>query len=307
MLAVDDTIPLPAALDDTQPLENENESHTTDVPSVLEAFNISVKIFQVLDEARNMNGEAINKSFGLSELAETLQLNEKLDAIERNLPAHLKPNKSMSEDTPRARMFKLQAESVMLRILNVRSILLRPPVLAAARMSFSSPSATETVSSAETTLRHTVSALSVATAVSAISMLHDNLQSPYRIMSSSVVFMVLSAATLIIAASLVPEFEVSIEPSTKYRDTITMAFEVLEGHQWQIENARGARKQLESFIDIVKQTAKHRIRGASAMPASHDDASLAPNPFEHSDVDLNDPLWNVQWFDTSFWPLPPVP
>jgi hypothetical protein len=36
-----------------------------------------------------------------------------------------------------------------------------------------------------------------------------------------------------------------------------------------------------------------------------DGASLPANPFEHLDVDWSDPLWNVQWFDTGFWPLVP--
>jgi hypothetical protein len=79
-------------------------------------------------------------------------------------------------------------------------------------------------------------------------------------MSSSVVFMTLSAATVIIAASLVPEFEVTIEAESRYGNTITKAFQILEGHQWQIEGARGAREQLENFMDTVKQAAEYRLK-----------------------------------------------
>jgi hypothetical protein len=115
MLGVDDgTIPLPEALDDSQLLMNDNERQDTGEPTVMEAFIVSVGIFQVLDEARNVNGEAINHSFGLRELAETLELNEKLNAIERSLPTHLKLDSIMA-DTERGQMLRLQAEVVMLR------------------------------------------------------------------------------------------------------------------------------------------------------------------------------------------------
>jgi hypothetical protein len=115
MIVVDEgTIALPESLDDAQLLEKDEERQPTEGPSVLEAFIVSVRIFQVLDKARNVNGEAINHSFGLPELAETLQLKEKLDAIERSLPDHLQLE-SMVADTPRGHMLRIQAEAVMLR------------------------------------------------------------------------------------------------------------------------------------------------------------------------------------------------
>jgi hypothetical protein len=79
-------------------------------------------------------------------------------------------------------------------------------------------------------------------------------------MSPGVVFMVLSAATVIIAASLVPDFEVAIEPESSYGNAIMQAFQVLEGHQWQIEGAQGARRLLETFMDTVKQAAEYLLQ-----------------------------------------------
>ena len=81
-------------------------------------------------------------------------------------------------------------------------------------------------------------------------------------MSSTVVFLVISAATVIIAASLVPEVGAEIEfGGDYYCSMIAKAFQVLEGHQWQIDGARGAKKQLENFQETVKRAKEARTGG----------------------------------------------
>lgn len=69
----------------------------------------------MLDGARTVDGESINIDFGLHELAETLQLNEKLDTIEQSLPHQLRHDLTREIVTPRDQMFKMQAEAVMVR------------------------------------------------------------------------------------------------------------------------------------------------------------------------------------------------
>jgi hypothetical protein len=80
-------------------------------------------------------------------------------------------------------------------------------------------------------------------------------------MSSTVVFLVISAATVIIAASLVPDIGVDIQAGDDYYcPMIAKAFQVLEGHQWQIDGARGAKRQLENFLETVKTAKEARTR-----------------------------------------------
>jgi hypothetical protein len=77
--------------------------------------------------------------------------------------------------------------------------------------------------------------------------------------SSTAVFVALSAATVVIAASLVPDLDVSLEPGDGgYGEIVTKALQVLQGHQWQIEGARGAMRQLEGFLTTAKNAKARR-------------------------------------------------
>lgn len=158
------------------------------------------------------------------------------------------------------------------RILHLRLVLLRPNVLAAARQSLLTPipgpPPSRTERTLQTTLRTEASTICVRAAISAISMLHANLRSPSRIFSSSVVFVTFSAATVIVAASLVPELGVSLDDGTgPYRDAIANAFQVLGEHQWQIEGAPKAKHQLEKFLETVNEE-KRRRNGGEFVPLS---------------------------------------
>lgn len=181
----------------------------------------------------------------------------------------------------------------MSRILHSRLILLRPNVLAAARQTLKvsmaaappdsgpQPSASRT----ETALRAEVSALCIQTAVSAIEMLHENLCSASRILSSNAAFVTLSAATVIIAASLVPELQVSLEQEEEeerreggdggggrcfYGDAVAKAILVLEEHRWQFEGAAAARGQLEKFLATIIRAKRMRRAGESFMSEYRD-------------------------------------
>jgi hypothetical protein len=146
------------------------------------------------------------------------------------------------------------------RILHLRLVLLRPNVLSAARHSLTSFIPHPSTSRAEIALRTEVSSISIQAAVSAIDILHANLRSVPRLMSSNAVFVTLSAATVIVAASLVPELNVTLDSGSSYGDEIAKAFQVLHEHRWQIEGAQDARGQLEKFMETVKQ-AKQRRNG----------------------------------------------
>lgn len=136
-------------------------------------------------------------------------------------------------------------------------MLLRPNVLAAARQTLKPSVSGPRPSRAEATLRAEMSALCIRTAVSAVEMLHENLQSSWRMLSSNAAFVTLSAATVIIAASLVPELDVSLDGGSGRRGShghvISKAMLVLEAHRWQFEGATAAKEQLVKFLTTINK------------------------------------------------------
>jgi hypothetical protein len=110
------------------------------------------------------------------------------------------------------------------RILHLRLVLLRPNVLAAARHSLISSVSLLPASRIENTLRIEVSKIPVQAAVSAVDVLHENLHSASRMMSSNAVFVTLSAATVIVAASLVSDLNVSLDDGSSYGDEMQRHF-----------------------------------------------------------------------------------
>jgi hypothetical protein len=144
-------------------------------------------------------------------------------------------------------------------------------VLAAARQSLlmpaSQPANSGTRNALETTLQTEVSKLCVQAAVSAITTLHTNLQSPSRVFSSIAVLMTLSAATVIIAGSLVSELGVNLEAGIgPYKDALAKAFQVLDGHMWQIEGAQSAKELIEKFLETVNRQNRRRNNSGKLTP-----------------------------------------
>ena len=124
------------------------------------------------------------------------------------------------------------ASFFFLRILHVRLLLLRPNVFASARSSLTPYFPNQSSSRSEMALRTEVSTLCVQTAVTAIEILDANLHSKSRLFSAIAVFVTLSAATVIIAASLVAKLDVSFEKDNNvYGDVVATAIQVLDEHR----------------------------------------------------------------------------
>lgn len=111
----DNTVPLPEKMDDVYLLEDGTGIQPADLPSILDAFVVTVRIFEIMEGARRIDYGSFNHNLRLPELTEVLQLNEKIDQIENGLPSHLKRDYSGDANTPRDALFKLQAEAVMTR------------------------------------------------------------------------------------------------------------------------------------------------------------------------------------------------
>lgn len=101
--------------------------------------------------------------------------------------------------------------------------------------------------------------LCVHAGVSAIDVLHANLRSALRLFSSNAVFVTLLAATVVVAASLVPELSVNLEDGSRpFGEAISKSFEILDEHRWQVEGAPRAMEQLEKFLKTVKSEQRRR-------------------------------------------------
>lgn len=176
-------------------------------------------------------------------------------------------------------MLKLQAEVVM-------SSLLRPTVVAAARNTLVNSTLGPPPSSTEITLRTEVSKICVQVAMSAINMLHANLHSLLRIFSASAMFIILSAATVLVAASLDPELF--------RRDFLT-------GHSY-IGTDLGRRTENTGGIRLPQDTRQDTTYVHAEI------LQLAPGSMTDAidGLDFSDPLWNFQWEGStpSTWSLP---
>lgn len=111
----DNTAHLPEAIDDEYLSESGTGIQPAALPSILHAFIVTIKIFEVLAGARRINYGSFSHGLRLPELTEVLQLNGKIDQIEDNLPSHLRWDGHAKPYTPRDRVLKLQAEAIRTR------------------------------------------------------------------------------------------------------------------------------------------------------------------------------------------------
>ncbi|KFG78220.1 putative transcriptional regulatory protein [Metarhizium anisopliae] len=298
---LDGKVPLPSAIDDEYLLDDGDGVQPPARPSLLDSFIATIKIFDVFHRAPDINDGYFARALCLPELAQVLQLNEELDQIDASLPAHLRSDNHDKPSTRRGRALSLQAVAVKIRILHTRLVLLRPNMLATARRTILAPAFDAPPSRAEATLGIEVSTICVQAALSAIDLLHENLQSCCRIFSSTAVYVTLSAATVIIASTLVPELGVSLEDGAgPHGQAVANAFQVLDEHRWQIEGAPRARGQLGRFLETVNKE-KRRQSGvdqdlSAILGLNATDVEFGTEG-TFDEIDFSNPLWNFQLWD----------
>ncbi|RGP71713.1 hypothetical protein FLONG3_7017 [Fusarium longipes] len=113
VLIHDDTCPLPQMIDDEYLLEEGEGRQPTAKPSLLGALAVSMKIFTLVAEAREVNGASFSKALKMPELIRILQLHERLAEIEANLPEHLKYKKEQRPSSEREKVLHFQAEDTL--------------------------------------------------------------------------------------------------------------------------------------------------------------------------------------------------
>ena len=108
-------VPFPAKIDDEYLLEDTIGVQPQGVPSLIDAFIVTINIFEIVDQAKKINPGSSSQGFRLPELAEVLRLNDKISQIENSLPPHLNRTTAWKQHVPRDQILKIQADVVMTR------------------------------------------------------------------------------------------------------------------------------------------------------------------------------------------------
>lgn len=111
----DNTCPLPQIIDDEYLLEEGEGCQPAATPSLLDALAVSMKIFDVVAGAREVNAASFSRALQMPELIRILQLNEHLTEIEESLPEHLTYKNWQEPSSAREKVLHYQAEVVNLR------------------------------------------------------------------------------------------------------------------------------------------------------------------------------------------------
>jgi hypothetical protein len=288
-----------------------------DLPSLLDAFIVTVEIFKATEGAWRTGQTSPDRLLRLSELIEALQLKEKMDQIEKSLPPHLQGftpmhlarSNNATTNTPQSGAMRNQASAVAiryashstkliflfssfychsytrsLRLHHARLVALRPTVLAAARYASIRPRLGHLASRTEVTLWNEVATAAVETALAAISFLDEDDGSANHAHSSNIVHIVLLASTTLIAASLIPEQDMQIEegrPNSHYNVALMDAVRVLHAYQWQAVDASRAATQLQQFYDTVLQLKQRNDAGEFQTYLTSNQGILGDNCGSH--------------------------
>jgi FtsZ-binding cell division protein ZapB len=109
---------------------------------------------------------------------------------------------------------------------------------------------------------------------SALDILHANLLSSSKIISSNALFVTLSAATVLIASSVVPGLSGNLDDLfSPHATAVTKAFEILEAHEWRVEGAIETKTKLQEFLETVRK-ANRRQQGEPASRSTQSYISL---------------------------------
>ncbi|KAL5625776.1 hypothetical protein FOBRF1_000119 [Fusarium oxysporum] len=300
VIMYENACPLPQMIDDEYLLEEGEGIQPMNKPSLLDALTVSIKVFNIIAEAREVNVTSFARELQMPELIRILQLNEKLHKIEAELPDHLKYETNRKKDTTRERVLMLQAEVVNIRILYVRLLLFRANLLATARQQLIHQNLTPPQSQIEVALRNEIAFVCVQSALSALNILHTNLQSPSKIISANALFVTLSAATVLIAASVVPAISCNLDdPLSAHAVGIVQAFGILDSHEPLVEGAAETKDKLQQFLQTAKN-ARHQQRGTPQNHSEPQGSAQLLVPGDESfftDIDLSGDLWtpNLDW------------
>lgn len=108
-------MPLPARIDDEYLLQDGTGYQPEGTPCLIDAFIATIKLFEMLEKAQQINQGGLAKDFRLSDLTRIIQLNEKIDELVNNLPPHLKFEINSNADENQEKVLRLQAEGVNTR------------------------------------------------------------------------------------------------------------------------------------------------------------------------------------------------
>jgi hypothetical protein len=135
---------------------------------------------------------------------------------------------------------------------------MRPSILATARQSLHPADKNAPPLRTTDRLRNEICDICVHAAMDTIDVLATNLSSPIRIMSSLAIATAFSAATVLVAASLVPDLK---ERFGLPGGRISLALHIMDSHRWRVDGSASAKLQLEHFV-ATSEDVKSRQRGS---------------------------------------------
>ncbi|KAF4423119.1 Zn(2)-C6 fungal-type DNA-binding domain [Fusarium acutatum] len=227
VLIHDNTCPLPQMIDDEYLLEEGEGCQPAATPSLLSALEVSMKIFDVVAGAREVNAASFSRALQMPELIRILQLNERLTEIEDNLPEHLKYKNRQGASSARERVLHFQAEAPLRQVTSP-----------AHKSSSSSPAGVGTSRS-----KHLTVTPRTRTSQRNMAYLHTERGNctGYPTQKPAVIFKASSALPRDLA-----------DPPPSHADSITKAFEILDVHQWRAEGVSETRRKLCKFLQTVE-------------------------------------------------------
>ncbi|OBS20254.1 hypothetical protein FPOA_06639 [Fusarium poae] len=272
-------IPLPEPIDDEYLSEVNEGCQPENIPSRIDFFIHSIRLFEVLDETLSRfysNGyqrpgqDRTSTSFQY--LEDIPRLCSKLDIVVAGLPAHLVLDGTMEAANESTSCFRMQAMVLKSRVLYIRLLLLRPSLLVEVRrlVSNQSPIYRHPTPSLKQIFLGEISRLCVSTAHEIVDEMYQNLSSSQQNSPWHALFFTFGAASALLAASLFPDLGVDLDAGPA-KDSWDKALEVFYHYESNVESAaRGAealkkyRQRFSAFLKQDGQTKSERSRTVSS-------------------------------------------
>ncbi|KAG8354017.1 hypothetical protein FVEN_g8234 [Fusarium venenatum] len=280
-------IPLPQPIDDEYLSEVNEGCQPENIPSRIDFFIYSMKLFEILDETLSRLYSIGHPDPGQDPTAISFQYFEdiprlcsKLDNLLADLPVHLVLDDTMEAADESTSCFRLQAMVLKSRVMYIRLLLLRPSLLVEVRrlVSNQSPNCHHKTPSLQQILLGEISRLCVSTAHAILDEMHQNLSSSQQNSPWHALFFTFGAASALLAASLLPDLgvDLDVEPAKTSWDK---ALEVFYHYESNVESAakgvEALKKYRQRFSAFLKKDGQNRSdRKRTVSPSISDNAPI---------------------------------
>ncbi|KAH6613057.1 fungal-specific transcription factor domain-containing protein [Boeremia exigua] len=257
----------PKAIDD-EFLQHAGEgSQPPGLPSYLEGFVYTIDLFEILDDVLAVTHNLHDDEPGgdhrdrarkpVLRLVDTLSLNSRLEDLAENIPDRLKLAYTNESVLPRSRdMFSVQAQVLHCRIHYVRLLILRPWLLEGKCFTSTSLGAS--------TLQE-IRSLCIVSAQQTIDIIYEAETRAPKTSSWHAVYFLYAAASILLAAALLPKASGGIDLSHEpYQTSWHKALQMLRNNEVQLQACVKAVSLLESCQEKLRSEVINRVSEGSS-------------------------------------------